>query len=158
MIVKKQEKNNKIKAMYSSSTICASIFDTVTRDLIVIFNNGGQYKYPSVDLTDYTRFEIAESNGIVFNTYIKKKYTNFEKMDKMDVSTILKEVEELKAVDDKVVVTAKTKDMLEGMTLLIASYISTGNINKDLLAKIEGKISDFQKVAYPEDFKTAVVA
>jgi len=158
MIVKKQEKNNKIKAMYSSSTICASIFDTITRDLIVIFNNGGQYKYPSVDLTDYTRFEIAESNGIVFNTYIKKKYTNFEKMDKMDVSTILKEVEELKAVDDKVVVTAKTKDMLEGMTLLIASYISSGNINKDLLAKIEGKISDFQKVAYPEDFKTAVVA
>jgi len=158
MIVKKQEKNNKIKAMYSSSTICASIFDTVTRDLIVIFNNGGQYKYPSVDLTDYTRFEIAESNGIVFNTYIKKKYTNFEKMDKMDVSTILKEVEELKAVDDKVVVTAKTKDMLEGMTLLIASYISTGNINKDLLAKIEGKIGAFQQAAYPEDFKTAVVA
>lgn len=158
MIVKKQEKNNKIKAMYSSSTICASIFDTVTRDLIVIFNNGGQYKYPSVDLTDYTRFEVADSNGAVFNTYIKKKYANFEKMDPMDVSTILKEVEELKTADDKVVVTAKTKDMLEGMTLLIASYISTGNINKDLLVKIEGKIGDFQKAAYPDDFKKAVVA
>jgi len=158
MIVKKQEKNNKIKAMYASSTICASIFDTITRDLIVIFNNGGQYKYPSVDLTDYTRFEVADSNGSVFNTYIKKKYTNFEKMDQMDVSAILKEVEDLKTADDKVVVTAKTKEMLESMTSLIASYISTGSINKDLLVKVDGKVHAFQLVAYPDDFKKAVVA
>ena len=68
MIIKKQEKNGKIKAMYSSSTICASIFDTLTKDLTVIFNNGGQYKYPNVELTDYTRFETSDSNGITFST------------------------------------------------------------------------------------------
>ena len=37
MILKRQEKNGKIKAMYSSATICASVFDTTTKDLIVIF-------------------------------------------------------------------------------------------------------------------------
>ena len=83
MILKKQEKNGIIKAMYASSTICASIFNTENRDLTVIFNNGGQYKYSSVELTDYTRFETSDSNGTTFNTYIKKKYTNFENLDKL---------------------------------------------------------------------------
>ena len=33
MIVKRLEKNGKIKAMYSSSTICGSIYDTTTKEL-----------------------------------------------------------------------------------------------------------------------------
>ena len=99
MIVKRLEKNGKIKAMYSSSTICGSVYDTATKELTVIFNNGGQYKYPDVASTDYMRFETADSNGSTFNTYIKKKYTTFEKLDKLSdtaLATILKEVEELK--------------------------------------------------------------
>jgi predicted transcriptional regulator len=153
MILKRQEKNGKIKAMYSSSTICASIFDTTTRDLIVIFNNGSQYKYPSVDLTDYTRMETADSNGSVFNTYIKKKYTNFEKMDKIDSQTIdeiLKEINELKEAEDKASIEGTSKEMMEIMAGLVANYVGSGKVNNDMLRKLETKMSAYNKVVNPE--------
>jgi hypothetical protein len=153
MILKRQEKNGKIKAMYSSATVCASVFDTTTRDLIVIFNNGGQYKYPSVDLTDYTRFETAESNGSTFNTYIKKKYTNFEKMDKLDddtIKAILKEIEDLKGAEDKASLDAATKAMMETMALTLASFVSTGKVDYDVFRKLQTKMEAYDKVANPQ--------
>jgi hypothetical protein len=152
MILKRVEKDNKIKAMYSSSTICATIFDTQTKDLTVIFNNGGQYKYPNVSLTDYTRVEISESTGSDFNTHIKKKYTNFEKLDKITdtaLSAIIKEVEELKAADDKIQLEAKTKTMLDSMTRLIAGYIATGKVEKTIFKNVESSIADYNKIANP---------
>lgn len=153
MILKRQERNGKIKAMYSSSTICASVFDTATRDLIVIFNNGGQYKYPSVELTDYTRLETADSSGSVFNTYIKKKYPNFEKMDKLDeatISAILKEIETLKEAEDTATLEGTTKEMMEIMAGMVANYVGTGKVNYDMLRKLETKISAYDKVANPQ--------
>jgi hypothetical protein len=45
------------------------------------------------------RFEIAESQGAVFNSHIKK-YT-YEKMGNVDVSKILLETEALKVDEDK---------------------------------------------------------
>lgn len=153
MIVKKQEKNGKIKAMYASSTICASIFDTTTNDLIVIFNNGGQYKYPAVALTDYTRFEIAESNGSTFNTYIKKKYTTFEKLDKLpedSLSQILAEVTELKEAEEKTLIAGKSKIIVESMNTLIGQYLKNGTLDKATLEYIKGKIEDFTKITEPQ--------
>lgn len=153
MILKRQEKNGKIKAMYSSSTICASIFDTTTKDLTVIFNNGGQYKYPSVELTDYTRFETAESNGATFNTYIKKKYTNFEKLDKLEdaaVNAILTEVEQLKGAEDSAALEGRTKAMLESITGLLSTYISTGKIPQESIKNLKSKVEAFEKVAYKQ--------
>ena len=153
MILKRQEKNGKIKAMYSSSTICASVFDTTTKDLIVIFNNGGQYKYPAVDLTDYTRFETADSNGSVFNAYIKKKYTNFEKMDKLTdetIKAILNEVNELKEAEDKASNDGSSKAMMEVMAALVANYVSTGNVDNDMYRKLETKMSAYDKIANPQ--------
>lgn len=153
MILKRQEKNGKIKAMYSSSTICASVFDTATKDLIVIFNNGGQYKYPSVELTDYTRLETADSSGSVFNTYIKKKYPNFEKMDKLDettISAILKEIETLKEAEDTATLEGTTKEIMEIMAGMVANYVGTGKVNYDMLRKLETKISAYDKVANPQ--------
>ncbi len=145
MILKRQEKDNKIKAMYSSSNVCASIFDKDSKDLILIFNNGGQYKYPKVAETDYTRFELAESQGSVFNTHIKK-YTNFEKLDKIDVTEILKEVNALKDAEDKTSSEAKTKSMLESMTTLISTYIVSGKVNPDTLRKVEERITAYNKI------------
>lgn len=98
MILKKQENENEVRGLYVSSNICASIYDKSSGDLTVLFNNGGQYKYPKVSLTDYTRFELAESQGVVFNSHIKKY--PFQKMDKVDVSELLKEVSELKPKDE----------------------------------------------------------
>jgi hypothetical protein len=149
MILKKQEKNGIIKAIYASSTICASTFNTENRDLTVIFNNGGQYKYSSIQLTDYTRFETSDSNGTTFNTYIKKKYTNFEKLDKLsdlELKAILKEVSDLKELEDKSAAEGATKPMMELMANLVATYIGTGNVSNDLLLKLSTKISDYEKL------------
>ena len=153
MILKRQEKNGKIKAMYSSSTICGSVYDTATKELTVIFNNGGQYKYPDVASTDYMRFETADSNGSTFNTYIKKKYTTFEKLDKLSdtaLATILKEVEELKGAEDTVSIEVRTKTMLEAMNVLLGSYIANGKVDADLLKKVETKIGEYNKASKPE--------
>jgi len=153
MILKKQEKNGKIKAMYSSSTVCASIFDTATRDLIVIFNNGGQYKYPSVELTDYTRFETSDSNGSTLNTYIKKKYTNFEKLNNLDENTIksiLKEVDDLKSAEEKASTEGAAKSMMEIMAIMVANYVSTGKVDYDNYRKLESKIAAYDKITSPQ--------
>jgi hypothetical protein len=149
MILKKQEKNGIIKAIYASSTICASTFNTENRDLTVIFNNGGQYKYSSIQLTDYTRFETSDSNGTTFNTYIKKKYTNFEKLDKLsdlELKAILKEVSDLKELEDKSVAEGAKKPMMELMANLVATYIGTGNVSNDLLRKLETEMSDYDRL------------
>jgi predicted ATP-grasp superfamily ATP-dependent carboligase len=153
MILKRQEKNGIIKAMYSSSTICASVYDTNTKDLTIIFNNGGQYKYPSVEMTDYTRVETADSNGSVFNTYIKKKYPTFEKLDKLNDSTIeaiLKEIESLKEAEDAATIEGTSKEMMEVMAGLVANYVGSGKVNNDMLRKLETKMSAYNKVANPE--------
>lgn len=147
MLLKRQEKDNKIKAIYSSSNVCASVFDKTTKDLTLIFNNGGQYKYPSVSDTDYTRFEMAESQGSVFNSHIK--IYSFEKLDKIDVSEILKEVTELKTLEDKSSLDVKTKAMLTSMSVLISGYITNGTVDSDTLRKVEAKIAEYNKVTNP---------
>jgi hypothetical protein len=152
MILKRLEKDNKIKAMYASSTICATIFDTTTKELTVIFNNGGQYKYPNVALTDYTRIENSESTGSDFNTHIKKKYTEFEKLDKLSdtaLAAILKDVEEMKAADDKIQLAAKTKLMLDSMTRLVAAYIATDKVNPVVFKDVQASIEAYNKLANP---------
>lgn len=113
MILKRQEKDNKIKAMYSSSTILASIYDKEKNDLTVIFNKGGQYKYAGVSNTDYTRFELADSQGIVLNSHIKK-YT-FEKLSDVDPKAIITEIETIKATEQKEMLKAKQLELVKTM-------------------------------------------
>lgn len=99
MILKRQEKDGIVKAMYDSSNIVASVYNNETSDLEIIFKAGTRYKYPNVSKSDYMRFEIAESQGAVFNTHIKK-YT-YEKLGNFDVSQLLAETESLKVEEDK---------------------------------------------------------
>lgn len=146
MILKRQEKNGKIKAMYSSSTICGSVYDTATKDLTVIFNNGGQYKYPNVEATDYMRLETADSNGTAFSTYIKKKYTTFEKLDKLSdaaLSMIMKEVGDLKTAEDSVSVEVKTKAMMDSLMTFLTAYVSTNSVDDVLFEKLFKNMSEF---------------
>ena len=145
MILKKQEKNGKIKAMYSSSNICASIYDTTTNELTLIFNNGGQYKYTGVSNTDYMRFEIADSQGSVMNTHIKKY--PFTKLDKVDTTEILKEVEELsKQMEPEVTPEMATKQMLGTMTEILDKFIKNGNITASSLGLLKVSISQYEEV------------
>lgn len=105
MILKKQEKNEIMKAIYSSSNICASTYNKDSKSLVIIFNNGGQYLYEGVSLTDYTRFESADSQGKVLNSHIKNY--PFSKLDKVDTTELLSEVSTLKTINEAEDVTDK---------------------------------------------------
>jgi hypothetical protein len=145
MVLKRQEKNGKIKAMYSSSNICASVFDTTNNNLTLIFSHGGQYLYEGVSKTDYTRFETAESQGSVLNTHIKKYPTS--KLDPIDTTDILKEVESLKGtVEVEVNPDVATKEMLESMSNIISNYLKNGNVTAASMIALKGKITTFEKI------------
>jgi hypothetical protein len=144
MILKKQTKDNLVKAIYASSNICASTYDTQTKDLVIIFNNGGQYKYPNVSETDYTRFEIADSQGAIFNSHIKKY--DFQKLDKVDTAAIIKEVNELKDADKQIKVNHYTKEMIAKMQAVVAYYETTDSIDPALYTKLKSTMSDYENI------------
>jgi hypothetical protein len=119
MILKRQEKDGIVKAMYDSSNIVASIYNNNNSDLEIIFKAGTKYRYPSVSKSDYMRFEIAESQGAVFNTHIKKYKA--EKLANVDISQILVETESLKIDEDKALkegATTKLIDKIKYLSLL----------------------------------------
>jgi len=145
MILKRKEKEGVIKAIYSSSNICASVYNTVTNELSIIFNHGGQYKYTDVAKTDYMRFETADSQGSVLNTHIKKYATS--KLDNVDTTEILKEVEELKVKEEpQVTPDVAVKEMLQNMSDIISNYLKNGNVTTASLTGLKDKISTFEKV------------
>jgi hypothetical protein len=149
MILKRQEKDGIIKAIYSSSNICASTYNSTSNELTIIFNHGGQYKYLDVAKTDYMRFETAESQGSVLNTHIKK-YTS-AKLDAVDVTEIIKEVESLKEDEDKhVSPDVATKQMLEAMSNIISNYLKNGNVTASSLNGLKKGISTFENVTKKE--------
>lgn len=146
MILKRQETDGIIKAIYSSSNICASTYNTTNNDLVVIFNHGGQYRYTSVSKTDYMRFETADSQGSVLNTHIKKYASS--KMDSVNTSEIMKEVETLKSDDDDKHVSPETatKTILENMNDIIGYYIKNGNITATSLNELKKGISTYENI------------
>lgn len=138
MILKKVKKENVVKAIYKSSNILASEYNENTKELQIIFNRGAKYKYEDVNPTDYTRFEIAESQGKIFNSHIK--YHGYERLDDVDPTKIVEEIDaiskaELKALGEsiskameKATKEFNKKDVFEHSTLdniqyLIAKYI-----------------------------------
>jgi hypothetical protein len=146
MLLTRIENNGLIKAMYSSSTICGSTFETKTNDLTVIFNNGGRYKYPNIELSDYTRLETSDSSGSVFNTYIKKKYTNFEKLENLPadkLKQLLDQIETLKVAEDKASTDGKAKVLVLAMNQLIGEYLATGDFNKTTLDRLTVKLGEY---------------
>ena len=143
MILKKQEKENKVKAIYSSSNICASTYDKQTQSLTIIFNNGGQYDYEGVSGTDYARFELADSQGAVFNTHIKKY--SFSKLDKVDVKDILVEVDSIKNAEDKIKIDHAIKTMVDKMKDVAQYYDTTGDVETGLLTKLREAIVEYDK-------------
>lgn len=146
MLLTRIETNGEIKAMYSSSTICGSTFDPNTRDLTVIFNNGGRYKYPNIELSDYTRLETSNSSGSVFDTYIKKKYTNYEKLDNLPadkLKQLLTQIENLKTAEDKASTDGRGKALVLTMNQLIGEYLTTGDFNKVTLDRLKVKLGEY---------------
>ena len=143
MILKKQEKDNKVKAIYSSSNICASTYDKSTKDLIIIFSKGTQYLYNNVSESDYMRFELADSQGAVMNTHIKK-YT-FTKLADVDTKEIINEVTVLKTADDKIIIDAAVTEIVNKMKDVISHYDNSNSIESGLLGKVKDAIGVYDK-------------
>lgn len=144
MLLKKQESDNKIKSIYASSNICASIYDKSNSSLTIIFNNGGQYIYEGVTSGDYLRFEMADSQGAVFNSHLKKY--SFQKLDKVDVKDILVEVNSIKTAEDKVKIDYAIKMMVDKMKAVAQYYDTTGDVESGLLKTAIDGIAEYNKV------------
>ena len=144
MLLKKQETDNKIKSIYESSNICASVYDKDTKSLTIIFNNGGQYIYEGVTSSDYLRFEMADSQGAVFNSHLKKY--PFQKLDKVDTKDILVEVNSIKTAEDKVKINYAVGVMVERMKAIAQYYDKTGEVETGLLTKVREAIAEYDKV------------
>lgn len=144
MLLKKQVTEEKIKSIYESSNICASIYDRGTKNLTIIFNNGGQYRYNNVSERDYTRFEIADSQGAVFTSHIKSY--PFEKLEKVDVKDILVEVHTIKVSEDKIKNDHTIKLMIDSMKDIINFYDTTGNIETKIFDKLKSNIDAYELI------------
>jgi hypothetical protein len=148
MLLKTQEQDNKTKSIYASSNICASVYDKSNNSLTIIFNNGGQYLYEGVTNTDYTRFEMADSQGVVFNSHIKKY--PFHKLDKVDVKDILVEVSKIQGAEDKAKIDYTIKVMVDQMKAVITHYDSTADVESGLLNKVKDAITAYDKAIEPK--------
>ena len=62
-------------------------------ELNITFNAGRRYTYYGVEHKDYVRFEIAESQGQIFNKHIKKYMT--KKNEDIDPNPLLEKVSNL---------------------------------------------------------------
>lgn len=113
MILKRQEKDGLIKAMYNSSNIVASIYNSKNNNLEVIFKSGTKYRYDGVTKSDYMRFEIADSQGKVFESHIKKYPTS--KLENVDITKILDETTSLKKQEHDALVLAKKERLIKTM-------------------------------------------
>lgn len=91
-----EERNDYI--WYNSSNILFSMCEDTENELktlIVVFKNGGTYKYKDVDVNDYVMFVhggLDGSNGKALNKFIKPK-CEFEKLENMNLEELEKKKE-----------------------------------------------------------------
>lgn len=144
MLLKKQENNGKVKAIYSSSNICASIFEQETKKLTIIFNNGGQYKYSDVSASEYMRFEMADSQGVIFNSHIKTH--DFEKLDKVETKELLNEVSILKDNEAKLKIAHAAQMMIQKFKSVVTYHENTLTIEPNLIARAKEALAEYDKL------------
>lgn len=89
MILKRQEKGDIVKALYDSTSILASTYNTATLELEIIFETGNRYSYQGVSKGDYFRLETADSQGKTFNSHIKRYPST--KLEPVDPSFLINE-------------------------------------------------------------------
>lgn len=133
MLLKQLIENDLIKSTYSSSNIVASSYDKTKKELIITFANGGQYIYYDVSLTDYTRFELADSQGAVFNSHIKKH--NFKLIGNIITDDLLTEINDLKNAQKKQMLEDSAIIMIHKLQGLLTHYNTHNSINDELFKK-----------------------
>ena len=139
MLLNKTEKDGVVSAHYDSSNILASKWNG--KDLTVFFKHGASYTYNAVSRTDYARFELAESQGVILNAKIKAY--SFTKNDAVDVAEILKEIEVAKAD----VLQKFEEGMVEQMRLMSSAYEANPVLSKVSLEQLTKMIIKHSEMA-----------
>lgn len=92
MLVKRNVKGTVIECLFSSSNVLSSKYDTSNQELTVVFNAGTQYKYNGVRMTDYSRFELSDSQGKELNGRIKGYPST--KLENVNTTELVREIHE----------------------------------------------------------------
>lgn len=144
MILKRDEKDGIVNALYNSSNILASTYDLKKNELVIIFKSGTKYKYKNVSKSDYMRFEIAESQGSVFNKYIKNY--EFEKMESIDVVKLITEISKASEEEKKGLLESK-KNRVYKIIKDVITYEKVEDFDfntfEAVLIKLKSEIDDF---------------
>ena len=128
MLLSKTEKNGVVTANYDSTNILASKWDG--KNLTVIFKHGASYTYNDVTKTDYARFELAESQGVILNAKIKAY--SFTKNDGVDADAVVKEIETIKTEN----LTRFEEGIVEQMRLISSAYEANPMLTKTSLERL----------------------
>ena len=137
--------NDVDRTWYQSSNIKFSEcidHDNELKTLVVVFNNGTQYRYEKVDVRDYLLFRDAESQGKALNQFIKPKGYAYEKLENADLATLDGELTfrmeggvfvdydgetlKLRNNKDEVIFEKKTKTDMEGLNNICGVLTAVG--------------------------------
>ena len=132
MLVKRNENGNIVEALYNSSHILASSYDKGTQLLTVTFARGASYTYTGVRLTDYTRFELAESQGKVLNSHIKPNYTYKQNAD-VDTTELARQIHEF----EKKEMSRDEKNLITTMKAFLAAHEGKDSIDLAELSNVQ---------------------
>lgn len=128
MLLDKTEKDGVVSALYESSNILASKWDG--KDLTVIFKRGASYTYKGVSKSDYTRFELADSQGAILNAKIKAY--SFTQNDAVNEIAIVNEINETKADNLR----KFEEGLIEHMRLISSAYETNQYLSKVSLEQL----------------------
>lgn len=89
-----EDQEGKISSLYDSSNVLASKYDPLSRKLVIIFSNGGQYLYEDVTKNTFDNFQKSKSQGNAVHSLIKKHHA--KKIGVIDTTSINEDIIRLK--------------------------------------------------------------
>lgn len=146
-IVKRIEKDNEIIVTYDSSNILASKFNTSNNELIITFKEGRQYLYENVSKTDYTRFELAESQGKVFSSHIKN-YKNERIEDSLTANDIEKEINSLRNQELLLKIENKKQELIHHMETMVL-IAKSAKLSPEGLDRLIRLTTEYKQLTHP---------
>jgi hypothetical protein len=135
MIVNKKIIDGNPHVLYESSTILSSVFEESKNELTIIFHNGSQYRYKGVTVSEYHRFELAESQGKVLNSHIKQH--SFDKLGSVSPEAIKEEINNYKSQEEIEIRIERESKLLAEMSYIIQKKETYDIISKDDLLRVQ---------------------
>lgn len=147
MIIKKIDSDDEIIVTYDSSNILASRLNKKTNDLTITFKQGRQYLYENVNPTDYVRFEIADSQGKVFNSHIKQ-YKNKQIENADNVNDVQKEIDLIKQKELSLAIENKKQQLIHHMETMVL-IAKSAKLSIDSLNRLITLANDYKQLIHP---------